>query len=222
MLTRRQIAWRAAQDLKDGQYVNLGIGLPLLAAAHLPAGREIVFHSENGVLGLGPPPGPNELDPDIINAGKAPATVTPGASFFNHEDAFLMIRGGHLDVALMGAFEVSERGDLANWTTDDLAFPPGVGGAMDLAAGARHVRVMLEHNTKKGAPRLRRACSYPLTAPACVERIYTDLAVIDVRDNRFVVREMAADLSRETLQARTDAPLRFANEIFVLHAPDLV
>jgi 3-oxoacid CoA-transferase B subunit len=222
MLTRRQIAWRAAQDLEDGQHVNLGIGLPLLAAAYLPAGREIVFHSENGVLGLGPPPGPDELDPDIINAGKAPATVTPGASFFNHEDAFLMIRGGHLDVALMGAFEVSERGDLANWTTDDPAFPPGVGGAMDLAAGARHVRVMLEHNTKKGAPRLRRTCSYPLTAPACVERIYTDLAVIDVQHDRFVVREMAADLSREMLQARTDAPLDFAAEIFVLRAPDLI
>jgi 3-oxoadipate CoA-transferase beta subunit len=219
MLTRPQIAWRAAQDLLDGQYVNLGIGLPLLAAAYLPPDREIIFHSENGILGLGPPPGPDQVDLDIINAGKALATVAKGGAFFNHEEAFLMIRGGHLDVALMGAFEVSERGDLANWTTDDPIFPPGVGGAMDLAAGARHVRIMIEHTTKSGMARLRRNCSYPLTAAGCVERIYTDLAVIDVVDQGFLVREISDDIDRKVLQDRTDAPLIFAPDLRGLRAP---
>src|SRR5690606_35542351 len=143
----------------------------------------------------------------------ARATLVEGGSFFNHEEAFLMIRGGHLDVALMGAFEVSDGGDLANWTTGDPAFPPGVGGAMDLAVGARHVRILLEHTTRSGAPRLRRACSLPLTAPACVERIYTDLAVIDVTPTGFLVMEISPHISRDTLQARTDAPLRFADEV---------
>lgn len=219
MLTRSQIAWRAAQDLRDGQYVNLGIGLPLMVADHLPGGREIVFHSENGILGLGPPPTPQQVDPDLINAGKAKATLVEGGSFFNHEDAFLMIRGGHLDVALMGAFEISERGDLANWTTGDPAFPPGVGGAMDLAVGALHVRVLLEHTTKTGSPRLRKTCSLPLTAPACVGRIYTDLAVIDVTSEGFLVVEMSPVLSRDALQARTDAPLHFADRVADLTAP---
>lgn len=219
MLTRSQIAWRAAQDLRDGQYVNLGIGLPLMVADHLPGGREIIFHSENGILGLGPPPTPDQVDPDLINAGKARATLVEGGSFFNHEEAFLMIRGGHLDVALMGAFEVSDGGDLANWTTGDPAFPPGVGGAMDLAVGARHVRILLEHTTRSGAPRLRRACSLPLTAPACVERIYTDLAVIDVIPTGFLVMEISPHISRDALQARTDAPLRFADEVADLTGP---
>jgi len=210
MLTRSQIAWRAAQDLRDGQYVNLGIGLPLMVADHLPGGREIIFHSENGILGLGPPPTPDQVDPDLINAGKARATLVEGGSFFNHEEAFLMIRGGHLDVALMGAFEVSDGGDLANWTTGDPAFPPGVGGAMDLAVGARHVRILLEHTTRSGAPRLR---------AGCVERIYTDLAVIDVTPTGFLVMEISPHISRDTLQARTDAPLRFADEVAVLTGP---
>lgn len=215
-LTRQQIAWRAAQDLLDGQCVNLGIGLPLLVAGQLPADREIIFHSENGILGLGPPPRDGEFDPDIINAGKAPATVVAGGSFFNHEDAFLMIRGGHVDVALMGAFEVSSQGDLANWTTDDPSFPPGVGGAMDLAAGARHVRVLLEHCTRNGAPRLRSTCTYPVTAFRCVERIYTDLAVIDVTDGVFLVRELAAGTSRQDLAAKTGGPLRFSDPLVTL------
>ena len=220
-LTRAQIAWRAAQDLRDGQYVNLGIGLPLLAAACLPPEREIIFHSENGILGLGPPPAPGEYDPDIINAGKAPATVVSGGAFFNHEDAFLMIRGGHVDVALMGAFEVSQHGDLANWTTDDPAFPPGVGGAMDLASGAAHVRVLMEHNTRRGASRLRSNCSYPLTAARCVERVYTDLAVIDVTQTGLLVREIAEGVTRQTLAERTDAPLQFADEVILLAPPQL-
>ena len=157
-LTRRQIAWRAAQDILDGSYVNLGIGLPTLVADFIPADREIVFHSENGVLGLGKAPAPGEVDPDLINAGKGAASLLPGGSFFHHTDAFLMIRGGHVDLSLMGAFEVSAEGDLANWTTNDPHFAPGVGGAMDLAAGAREVRVLLEHTTKEGVARLRNRC----------------------------------------------------------------
>ncbi len=179
-LKRRQIAWRAAQDLADGAYVNLGIGLPTMVSDFIPADREIVLHSENGVLGVGPAPGDNEVDWDLINAGKQPITLVTGGSYVHHTDSFLMIRGGHLDLALLGAFEVSEKGDLANWTTDDPAFPPGVGGAMDLAVGAKEIRVLVEHTTKSGAPRIRRQCGYPLTAAAVVRRIYTDLAVIDV------------------------------------------
>ena len=179
-LKRRQIAWRAAQDLADGAYVNLGIGLPTLVSDFIPEGREIVLHSENGILGVGPAPGANAVDPDLINAGKQPVTLVTGGSYVHHTDSFLMIRGGHLDLALLGAFEVSEKGDLANWTTDDPGFPPGVGGAMDLAVGAKEIRVLVEHTTKAGAPRIRRRCEYPLTAAAAVRRIYTDLAVIDV------------------------------------------
>jgi 3-oxoadipate CoA-transferase, beta subunit len=211
-LTRRQIAWRAAQDIADGAYVNLGIGLPTLVADFIPADREIVFHSENGILGLGKAPAPGEADPDLINAGKGAATLLPGGSFFHHTDAFLMIRGGHVDLSLMGAFEVSAEGDLANWTTDDPTFPPGVGGAMDLAAGAREVRVLLEHTTKEGAPRLRRRCGYPLTAPRCVKRIYTNLAVLDVAPEGLLVREMVEGMALDRLQALTEPPLTLAND----------
>ncbi|HEY0521937.1 MAG TPA: CoA-transferase, partial [Stellaceae bacterium] len=159
-LSRRQIAWRAAQDVADGSYVNLGIGLPTIVADFIPPDREIVFHSENGILGMGPAPGQGEADPDLINAGKQLTTLLPGGAYFHHNDAFLMIRGGHLDLALLGGFEVSAGGDLANWTTDNPDFPPGVGGAMDLAVGAREVRVLMEHTTKDGKPRLRKACAY--------------------------------------------------------------
>src|SRR5882672_11476465 len=202
-LKRRQIAWRAAQDLADGAYVNLGIGL----------------HSENGVLGVGPAPGDNEVDWDLINAGKQPITLVTGGSYVHHTDSFLMIRGGHLDLALLGAFEVSEKGDLANWTTDDPAFPPGVGGAMDLAVGAKEIRVLVEHTTKGGAPRIRGRCQYPLTAAAVVRRIYTDLAVIDVTPEGLVVREMVEDIDFPTLQARTEAELRAAPDLHPLRAP---
>ena len=160
-LKRRQIAWRAAQDLVDGAYVNLGIGLPTLVSDFIPPDREIVLHSENGVLGVGPAPGDNEIDWDLINAGKQPVTLVTGGSYVHHTDSFLMIRGGHLDLALLGAFEVSEKGDLANWTTDDPGFPPGVGGAMDLAVGAKEIRVLVEHTTKAGAPRIRRTLRIP-------------------------------------------------------------
>jgi len=218
-LNRRQIAWRAAQDLKDGAYVNLGIGLPTLVADFIPTDREIVLHSENGVLGVGPAPSDNEVDWDLINAGKQPITLVTGGSYVHHTDSFLMIRGGHLDLALLGAFEVSEKGDLANWTTDDPGFPPGVGGAMDLAVGAKEIRVLVEHTTRGGAPRIRRRCQYPLTAAAVVRRIYTDLAVIDVTADGLVVRELVEDIEFPALQAKTEAALRAAPDMKALRAP---
>jgi 3-oxoadipate CoA-transferase beta subunit len=220
-LSRKQIAWRAAQDLGDGIYVNLGIGLPTLVADVLPEGREIVLQSENGVLGVGPAPGANEIDLDLVNAGKQPVTLLKGGSYVHHTDSFLMIRGQHLDLALLGAFEVAENGDLANWTTDDPKFPPGVGGAMDLAAGAKAVWVMLEHTTRDGSPRLRKQCGYPLTAAGVVKRIYTDLAVIDVTPEGFLVREMAEDIDFPTLQQKTEAELRQAPDMKTLKAPAL-
>jgi 3-oxoacid CoA-transferase B subunit len=220
-LSRKQIAWRAAQDLGDGVYVNLGIGLPTLVADVLPEGREIVLQSENGVLGVGPAPGANEIDLDLVNAGKQPVTLLKGGSYVHHTDSFLMIRGQHLDLALLGAFEVAENGDLANWTTDDPKFPPGVGGAMDLAAGAKAVWCMLEHTTRDGSPRLRKQCGYPLTAAGVVKRIYTDLAVIDVTADGFVVREMVEDIDFPTLQQKTEAELRQAGEVKPLRAPAL-
>lgn len=211
-LSRKQIAWRAAQDIPDGAYVNLGIGLPTMVSDFIPGEREIVFHSENGLLGMGPAPKPGEADPDLINAGKGLTTLVPGGSFFHHNDAFLMIRGGHLDLALLGAFEVSEKGDLANWTTEDPSFSPGVGGAMDLAVGAREVRVLVEHVTKDGTPRIRKSCQYPLTAPECVKRIYTNLAVLDVTPDGIVVREMVDGLDLAGLQKVTEAELALAND----------
>lgn len=217
--TRRQIAWRAAQDISDGAYVNLGIGLPTLVADFIPADREIVFHSENGILGLGKAPAPGEADPDLINAGKGAASLVAGGSFFHHTDAFLMIRGGHVDLSLMGAFEVSADGDLANWTTNDPHFAPGVGGAMDLAAGAREVRVLLEHTTKEGEPRLRNRCTYPLTAPRCVKRIYTNLAVIDVTAQGLSIVELVEGMTLGDLQALTEPPLTLASAWRPLRAP---
>src|ERR1700739_2442321 len=212
-LKRRQIAWRAAQDLADGAYVNLGIGLPTLVSDFLPADREIVLHSENGVLGVGPAPGDNEVDWDLINAGKQPITLVTGGSYVHHTDSFLMNRGGHLDLALLGAFEVAENGDLANWTTDDPSFPPGVGGAMDLAVGAKEIRVLVEHTTKSGAPRIRRKCEYPLTAAGCVRRAYPDRAVIDVTPEDLLVREIADGIDFAGLQAKTEAALRPAPDL---------
>ncbi|HEX3861512.1 MAG TPA: 3-oxoacid CoA-transferase subunit B [Stellaceae bacterium] len=220
-LSRKQIAWRAAQDLNDGAYVNLGIGLPTLVADVLPEGREIVLQSENGVLGVGPAPGANEIDTDLVNAGKQPVTLLTGGSYVHHTDSFLMIRGGHLDLALLGAFEVAENGDLANWTTDDPKFPPGVGGAMDLAVGAKEIRVLLEHTTRKGEPRLRKLCEYPLTASRVVKRIYTDLAVIDVTDAGLIVREIVEDIDFAALQQRTEATLHQGPDIKPLKAPAL-
>jgi 3-oxoadipate CoA-transferase, beta subunit len=218
-LGRRQIAWRAAQDIADGAYVNLGIGIPTLCANFLPADREIVFHSENGVLGVGPAPKPGEEDPDLINATKELITLRTGGSYSHHNDAFVMIRGGHLDLALLGAFEVSAAGDLANWTTDEPGFPPGVGGAMDLAVGAKEIRVLMEHTTKDGRPRLRHRCFYPLTAAGVVRRVYTSHAVIDITPEELVVREIADGLSLAELQALTEPPLRLANDWRPLAVP---
>ncbi len=220
-LTRRQMAWRAAQDIEDGACVNLGIGLPTMVSDFIPGDREIVFHSENGILGMGPAPKPGEEDKDLINAGKGLTTLVPGGSFFHHNDAFLMIRGGHLDLALLGAFEVAENGDLANWTTEDPNFAPGVGGAMDLAVGAKEVRVLVEHTTKDGKPRIRRKCGYPLTAPRCVKRVYTNLAVLDVTREGIVVREMVEGLDLAQLQALTEAKLTLANDWKKIEAPEV-
>ncbi|MEH2492738.1 3-oxoacid CoA-transferase subunit B [Bradyrhizobium sp. AZCC 2230] len=218
-LTREQVAWRAAQDLREGAFVNLGIGIPTLAANFVPKDREVIFHSENGILGLGPRPTSGMEDPNLIDAGKSPATLAIGGCYMHHADAFLMIRGGHLDVSLLGAFEVSEAGDLANWATDDPTFPPGVGGAMDLAVGAREVRVLMDHVGKNGEPRIRHRCTLPLTASGVVKRIYTNLAVIDVQPDGLLVREMVGGLSVAELQSLTEPKLRFATNLQILASP---
>ena len=209
-LTRAELAQRVARDIPEGSYVNLGIGMPVLISAHLPADREIVLHSENGILGMGPPPAPDAVDRDLINAGKHPVTLLAGGAFFHHADSFAMMRGGHLDICVMGAMQVSEAGDLANWSLGRAGEPPAVGGAMDLAVGARRVYIMMEHNTKDGSPKIVQRCTLPLTGAGVVSRIYTDLAVIDVTPAGLVVRDMINGLTLETLQSRTGAPLRAA------------
>jgi 3-oxoadipate CoA-transferase beta subunit len=211
-LSRKQMAWRAAQDIAEGQYVNLGIGLPTMVSDYVLPEREVVFHSENGILGMGGAPKAGEEDKDLINAGKGLTTLRPGGAFFHHNDAFLMIRGGHIDLSIMGAYEVSETGDLANWATKSDALAPGVGGAMDLASGAKEVRVLMEHNAKDGTPRLRRRCTLPLTGRACVTCIYTNLAVLDVTRDGLVVREMIEGLDLAALQQLTEPVLVLAND----------
>jgi 3-oxoadipate CoA-transferase beta subunit len=218
-LTREQMAWRAAQDLPEGAFVNLGIGIPTLTASYVPGDREVIFHSENGVLGLGPKPEPGMEDENLIDAGKNYTTLITGGCYVHHADAFLMIRGGHLDVSLLGAFEVSEAGDLANWTTEDPAFPPGVGGAMDLAVGAKEIRVIMEHTDKKGNPRILKHCTLPLTAAGCVKRIYTNLAVIDVTPQGLFVVEMVDGMTLEKLQAITEPKLQLAGSWQALAPP---
>ena len=210
-LTRDEMARRVAQDIPDGSYVNLGIGLPTLVANHVPAGREVIYHSENGILGMGPAPAPGEEDPELINAGKDLVTLLPGGAYVHHTDSFMIMRGGHLDVSVLGAFQVSASGDLANWATDDDTYPPAVGGAMDLAVGARRVLVLTTHTTSDGRPKLLERCTYPLTAAGVVDRVYTDLAVIDITDSGMVVREMIDGLTRHDLQDRTGARLAFAD-----------
>jgi 3-oxoadipate CoA-transferase beta subunit len=209
-LDRNQIAARVARDIPEGAFVNLGIGLPTLVANHIPKGREVILHSENGVLGIGPRPTPGAEDEDLINAGKEPVTLLPGGSFFHHADSFGMIRGGHIDFCVLGAFQVSAAGDLANWHTGEPDAIPAVGGAMDLAVGAKKVLVMMEHVTKSGDSKIVARCSYPLTGVACVNRIYTDLAVIDVKPDGLHVVETIEGLSFEELQRLTDAPLKLA------------
>ncbi len=206
-LTRIEMAQRVARDIPDGAYVNLGIGVPTLVANHLHPHREIILHSENGVLGMGPAPVPGEEDEDLINAGKEPVTLVPGGAFFHHADSFAMIRGGHLDYCILGAFQVSVRGDLANWHTGQADAIPAVGGAMDLASGAKNVYVMMEHLTREGASKIVERCSYPVTGMGCVSRIYTDLAVIDVTRSGLEVIEICTDLSFDALSELTGVQL---------------
>jgi 3-oxoadipate CoA-transferase beta subunit len=201
------MAARVARDIPDGAVVNLGIGLPTMVANHLPAGREVVLHSENGVIGMGPAPREGDEDFDLINAGKQPVTLLPGGSFFHHADSFAMMRGGHLDVCVLGAFQVSARGDLANWHTGAADAIPAVGGAMDLAIGAKKTYVMMEHTTKSGEAKIVERCGYPLTGIGCVTRIYTDLAVLDVGPNGLVLVDMVDGMPFDTLQAKTGAPI---------------
>ena len=207
-LDRKQLAARVARDIPDGSYVNLGIGLPTLVANYLPADREIVLHTENGLLGMGPEPDPAHVDTDLINAGKQPVTALPGASYFHHADSFAMMRGGHLDICVLGGFQVSVKGDLANWHTGAPDAIPAVGGAMDLAVGAKQVFVMMEHLSKSGESKIVERCAYPLTGLACVSRIYTDLAVIDVTREGLLVRDILGDCTLDELQRLTGAPLR--------------
>ena len=210
--TRDQMAERVARDIPEGAYVNLGIGLPTLVGNHLPAAgskdyREVFLHSENGLLGIGPAPAPGDEDPDLINAGKQPVTLLPGGAFFHHADSFAMMRGGHLDICVLGAFQVSATGDLANWHTGAADAIPAVGGAMDLALGAKKTYVMMEHLTKSGESKIVAQCSYPLTGIGCVSRIYTDLAVIDVTPQGLKVLDSVDGLSLADLQRLTGVPL---------------
>jgi 3-oxoacid CoA-transferase B subunit len=212
-LTREQIAQRAACELPDGAYVNLGWGIPNLIADYLPKEITVYFHSENGILGMGRRARPGEEDFDQVDAMKVPVTLIPGASFFHQADAHLMTRGGHLDVAVLGAFQVSEKGDLANWKIPGANGPGNIGGAMDIAAGARTLIVCMEHTTKDGAPKIVKQCTYPLTALACVDTIITDLAVIDVKPEGLLLREVAPGWTAEEVQVLTGAHLITRHEI---------
>jgi len=198
--SRDQMAQHVARDIPEGAYVNLGIGMPTLVANHIPKDREIVLQSENGLLGMGPAPQAGDEDYDLINAGKQPVTLMPGASFFHHADSFAMMRGGHLDICVLGAFQVAVNGDLANWHTGEADAIPAVGGAMDLASGAKQVFVMMEHLTKKGESKIVTRCSYPLTGLACVSRVYTDLATIHITPQGLLVDDLVEGLSLEALK----------------------
>ena len=219
-LTNAQIAWRAAQYIQDGAYVNLGIGFPEMVAKFKPDGREVIYHTENGILDFGEAPPAGEEDWDLINAGKKAVTLNPGASFFHHADSFAMVRGGHLDVAILGAYEVAQNGDLANWSTGPGSVP-AVGGAMDLVHGAKRVCVITDHVTKKGEPKLVEKCSLPLTGVGCVTTVYTSLAVVDIVNARFVLREKLPGMSLEDLQAVTGAELVIDGAVKDLIVPEV-
>lgn len=206
-LTRDAMAQRVAVDIRDGAYVNLGIGIPELVAKYVPEGREVIYHTENGLLGMGPSPEEGQGDPELINAGKRQVTANLGAAFFHHADSFAMIRGGHLDLCVLGALQVAANGDLANWSTGAPDAIPAVGGAMDLVAGVKTIYVITQHCTKNGDPKLVETCSYPLTGLAVADRVFTDLAVIDITDSGFQLVELSPGVSFDYVQERTGAPL---------------
>lgn len=210
---RDEMARNIALDIPDGSYVNLGIGMPELVANHIPGNREVVFHTENGLLGVGPSPPAGNEDDEMINAGKKPVTANKGASFFHHADSFAMVRGGHIDICVLGAFQVSEKGDLANWSTGEPKAIPAVGGAMDLVQGVKNVVIITKHITKNGEPKIVHECSYPLTGKAVVKKIYTDYAVIDVTDKGLFVRKMAPGVDLEYLQKLTEPELFDGREV---------
>ncbi|MWB78988.1 3-oxoacid CoA-transferase subunit B [Pseudooceanicola sp. 216_PA32_1] len=212
-LTREGIAARLAQDISDGWHVNLGIGMPEQVANYLPEGRDILLHSENGILGMGPTPPEGQEDETLVNAGKKPITMLPGASIFDHALSFGLVRGGHLQLCVLGAYQVAENGDIANWSREDNDPIASVGGAMDLAVGAQRIWVTMQHNDKSGAPRILEHCTYPLTGVGCVKRIYTDLAVIDVTPEGFLVTEIIDGMTPKELQDRSGARLRFADGV---------
>ncbi len=210
--SREEIARNIALDIPDGSIVNLGIGMPELVAARIPQDREVIFHSENGLLGMGPSPAAGNEDPELINAGKRHVTAIPGASYFHHADSFAMIRGGHIDICVLGAMQVSQSGDLANWSTGKEDAAPAVGGAMDLVAGVENILVATKHCTRAGRPKLVRSCSYPLTGVGVVRRIYTDLAVIDVMAQSLEIVQLAPGIDFEFVQQRTEAELTLADD----------
>ncbi|MEZ5174974.1 MAG: 3-oxoacid CoA-transferase subunit B [Acidimicrobiia bacterium] len=205
--SRDEMAKRAAADIPDGSYVNLGIGIPELVASHVPEGREFIYHTENGLLGMGPAPEEGGGEPELINAGKKRVTALPGASYFHHADSFGMIRGGHIDLCVLGALQVSHAGDLANWSTGGPDAIPAVGGAMDLVAGVPSIFVITQHTTRDGEPKLVKQCTYPLTAIGVVSRVYTDLAVIDIGDDGFELFELAPGVTYDDVASRTDGVL---------------
>jgi 3-oxoadipate CoA-transferase beta subunit len=208
--TREELAAKAAGDIPEGWSVNLGIGIPTLIGNYIPLDREVILHSENGIVGMGPAPSPNELNSWLVNASRQHVTLVTGASYMNHADSFGMVRGGHLDLCVLGGFQVAENGDLANWSRSENDRAPAIGGAMDLAVGAKRIWVVMEHTTKSREKRILGRCTYPLTATACVKRVYTDLAVIDVTDKGFVVRDMVPGISLAELRALGDAELHQA------------
>ena len=218
--SRSGLAQRAALDVPDGSYVNLGIGIPMMIPARIPADREVWFHTENGILDFGEAPPPGAEDWDLINAGKKAVTLNPGAAFFHHADSFAMVRGGHLDIAVLGAYEVAENGDIANWSTGPGSVP-AVGGAMDLVHGARQIWVVTDHVTKKGEPKLLKRCHLPLTGVGCVTTVYTSLAVVDIKGGRFVLREKLPSMSLAELQALTEGELVVEGTVGDLIVPEV-
>lgn len=205
--TKGEMAKNVALDIPDGSYVNLGIGLPELVADHVPEGREVIYHTENGLLGMGPIPEKGQEDPELINAGKKYVTAIKGACYFHHADSFTMIRGRHIDICVLGAYEVSEEGDIANWSTGKPGAVPAVGGAMDLVAGVKNILVITKHTTKDGQPKIVKECKFPLTGKGVVKRIYTNLAVLDVTDDGLEVKKLAPGVSFDYLQEKTEAKL---------------